>query len=162
MIPLQGSPWSSPRILSPVDVQHIINSRSSENLHILEAEIDFHASSPVRRRWARRSFRKKSPSPGKSRNHSIENSSKHEEAAREAEKMLKNEEEEVKSRLAELSNRNRLLTFFDFFFFVNWNRIFIFCEIWKTWKSQGVSAGLEKSWKLVAWLDQNFRRWLFL
>lgn len=103
----QGSPWSSPRILSPVDVQHIINSRSSENLHMLEAEVDFHASSPVRRRWTRRSFRKKSPSPGKSRNHSIENGSKHEEAAKEAEKLLKSDEDEVKMRLETLASQNR-------------------------------------------------------
>lgn len=103
---LQGSPWSSPRILSPVDVQHIINSRSSENLHMLEAEIDFHTSSPVRRRWARRSFCKKSPSPNKSRNHSIENNSKNEEAAKEAEKFLKNNEDEVKMRLETLSSQN--------------------------------------------------------
>ncbi|XP_065206810.1 uncharacterized protein LOC135836114 isoform X2 [Planococcus citri] len=103
---LQGSPWSSPRILSPVDVQHIINSRSSENLHMLEAEVDFHTSSPMRRRWARRSFRKKSPSPAKSRNHSIENSAKHEEAVKEAEKLLKNNEDEMKARLEMLSLRN--------------------------------------------------------
>lgn len=103
---VQGSPWSSPRILSPVDVQHIINSRSSENLHMLEAEVDFHTSSPMRRRWARRSFRKKSPSPGKSRNHSIENTAKHEEAVKEAEKLLKNNEDEMKARLEMLSTRN--------------------------------------------------------
>lgn len=89
-------------------MQHIINSRSTENLHMLEAEIDFHSSSPVRRRWARRSFRKKSPSPGnKSRNHSIENVGKHEEAAREAEKLLKSNEVDAKSQLEALSNKNR-------------------------------------------------------
>lgn len=73
---------------------------------MLEAEIDFQASSPMRRRWARRSFRKKSPSPGKSRNHSVENTNKHEEAVKEAEKLLHSNEEEMKTRLEMLSNRN--------------------------------------------------------
>lgn len=73
---------------------------------MLEAEVDFHASSPVRRRWARRSFRKKSPSPNKSRSHSIENNSKHEEAAKEAKKFLKNNEDEIKMRLEILSSQN--------------------------------------------------------
>lgn len=73
---------------------------------MLEAEVDFHCSSPMRRRWARRSFRKKSPSPGKSRNHSVENINRHEEAVKEAEKLLKSNEEEMKTRLEMLSNRN--------------------------------------------------------
>ena len=74
---------------------------------MLEAEVDFHASSPVRRRWARRSFRKKSPSPGnKSRSHSTENGNRHDEAVRDAEKLLKHNETEVKKRLETLSTQN--------------------------------------------------------
>jgi len=89
-----------------------MSSRSSENLHILDDEVDFHTSSPVRRRLARRSFRKKSPSPGnKSRSHSTENCNRHDEAVREAEKLLKHNEPEVKKRLEALSCQNGLVKF---------------------------------------------------
>ncbi|CAG7785228.1 unnamed protein product [Allacma fusca] len=54
---LQCSPWSSPRILSPVDIRHFIASRSSDNLSLVPADI----GSPVRRRWSRKSIAKKSP-----------------------------------------------------------------------------------------------------
>ncbi|XP_073999144.1 armadillo repeat-containing X-linked protein 3-like [Rhodnius prolixus] len=62
---LQCSPWSSPRILSPVDMRHILTSRSTENLSSLgmigrTGEL---VTSPVRRRTIRKSVRKR----GKSR-----------------------------------------------------------------------------------------------
>lgn len=61
---LQCSPWSSPRILSPVDMRHILTSRSSENLPLLAVKCgDMIISSPkCSKRGTRRSMRSRAQS----------------------------------------------------------------------------------------------------
>lgn len=106
---LQCSPWSSPRILSPVDVRHILASRSTENLlglasHGGHGEL---VGSPMRRRWPRRSLRHSC----RSMNHSPEGKRENEEEARrEAEKLLHDGEEELRLRLETLCNWDRVIT----------------------------------------------------
>ncbi|CAH0380601.1 unnamed protein product [Bemisia tabaci] len=58
---LTASPWSSPRILSPVDVRHLLGSQSTENLTLID--IDTGVGSSLKRRWVRKSIRQKSPLP---------------------------------------------------------------------------------------------------
>ncbi|KAG0727006.1 hypothetical protein GWK47_035520 [Chionoecetes opilio] len=48
------SPWNSPRLLSPVDVKHLITSRSTENLTHIPPD-----GSPCRPKWVRKSLRRK-------------------------------------------------------------------------------------------------------
>ncbi|XP_066997424.1 armadillo repeat-containing X-linked protein 1 isoform X2 [Anabrus simplex] len=102
---LQCSPWSSPRILSPVDVRHILASRSSENLSNLAVHGEL-VGSPVRRRWSRRSLRR----TGHPKNRSPEGRKSEEEARKEAEKLLRDGEDELRLRLETLSSRNRVIT----------------------------------------------------
>ncbi|XP_069693053.1 armadillo repeat-containing protein 10-like isoform X2 [Periplaneta americana] len=106
---LQCSPWSSPRILSPVDVRHFLASRSTENLSGL-ASHGGHGElvgSPMRRRWPRRSLRR----TGQTKNRSPEvKRGSEEEARKEAEKLLRDGEEELRLRLETLSNRDRVIT----------------------------------------------------
>ncbi|BES90864.1 DUF634 [Nesidiocoris tenuis] len=61
---LQCSPWSSPRILSPVDMRHILTSRSTENLSNLSIGRtgELTLTSPVRKRGTRRSMRRRAQS----------------------------------------------------------------------------------------------------
>lgn len=93
---LQCSPWGSPRILSPVDVRHILASHSSENLVLL--------GSPVKRRWTRRSFRRQSPhNPGATSSHELTTEA-------EAEKLLRDTQDQLKSHLESLSRRDRVMT----------------------------------------------------
>ncbi|XP_049954266.1 uncharacterized protein LOC126470457 isoform X4 [Schistocerca serialis cubense] len=107
---LQCSPWSSPRILSPVDVRHILASRSTENLSALhihgEAEL---LGSPMRRRWARRSLRGRQQTQSRSSSAASEKD-KEEDTKREAEKLLRDGEEELRLRLDTLSVRHRVIT----------------------------------------------------
>lgn len=104
---LQCSPWGSPRILSPVDVRHILSSRSSENLVMLG--LNSPAPSPVKRRWTRRSLRRqKSPVPG-THSHAQTRASQEEEA----EKLLRDTEDELRLRLETLTNRQRIMTFHE-------------------------------------------------
>lgn len=107
---LQCSPWSSPRILSPVDVRHILASRSTENLSALhihgEAEL---LGSPMRRRWARRSLRGRQQTQSRSSSAASEKD-KEEDTRREAEKLLRDGEEELRLRLDTLSVRHRVIT----------------------------------------------------
>ncbi|XP_049805291.1 uncharacterized protein LOC126248388 isoform X2 [Schistocerca nitens] len=106
----QCSPWSSPRILSPVDVRHILASRSTENLSALhihgEAEL---LGSPMRRRWARRSLRGRQQTQSRSSSAASEKD-KEEDTKREAEKLLRDGEEELRLRLDTLSVRHRVIT----------------------------------------------------
>ncbi|XP_059468337.1 uncharacterized protein LOC132192402 isoform X2 [Neocloeon triangulifer] len=100
---LQASPWSSPRILSPVDVRHFLASRSTENLTSCPLDI----GSPTRRRWTRRSLRRS----GNLGIKSPDGAREHEEKTRqEAEQLLQDEEAELRLRLDSLSNRNRVLS----------------------------------------------------
>nr|CAD7408282.1 unnamed protein product [Timema poppensis] len=103
---LQCSPWSSPRILSPVDVRHILASRSTENLSGLASHGEL-VGSPIRRRWSRRSLRRSVPSKSRS----PESYREYEEVGRkEAEKLLRDGEEELRLHLESLSNRDRVIT----------------------------------------------------
>nr|CAD7461121.1 unnamed protein product [Timema tahoe] len=103
---LQCSPWSSPRILSPVDVRHILASRSTENLSGLASHGEL-VGSPIRRRWSRRSLRRSVPSKSRS----PEGYREYEEIGRkEAEKLLRDGEEELRLHLESLSNRDRVIT----------------------------------------------------
>nr|CAD7256239.1 unnamed protein product [Timema shepardi] len=103
---LQCSPWSSPRILSPVDVRHILASRSTENLSGLASHGEL-IGSPIRRRWSRRSLRRSVPSKSRS----PEGYREYEEVGRkEAEKLLRDGEEELRLHLESLSNRDRVIT----------------------------------------------------
>nr|CAD7600522.1 unnamed protein product [Timema genevievae] len=103
---LQCSPWSSPRILSPVDVRHILASRSTENLSGLAIHGEL-VGSPIRRRWSRRSLRRSVPSKSRS----PEGYREYEEIGRkEAEKLLRDGEEELRLHLESLSNRDRVIT----------------------------------------------------
>lgn len=100
MYNLQCSPWGSPRILSPVDVRHILSSRSSENLVMLG--LGSPAPSPVKRRWTRRSLRRqRSPSA-----HSAQRANQQEEA----EKLLRDTEDELRLRLEAITQRQRCQT----------------------------------------------------
>ena len=94
---MKASPWSSPRILSPVDVRQLLCSRSSENL---SADV-FGSPGTPRRRWPRRSLRRassRSPSGG---------GEERERARREAERLLGDKEHDLRSRLDALTNRDR-------------------------------------------------------
>ncbi|GLH08332.1 Armadillo repeat-containing protein 10 [Gryllus bimaculatus] len=103
---LQCSPWSSPRILSPVDVRHILASRSTENLSTLAAHGEL-VGSPVRRRWTRRSVRRS----GLAKHRSPEGLRESEEEARkEAERLLRDGEDELRLRLETLTHRDRVIT----------------------------------------------------
>ncbi|XP_065349737.1 uncharacterized protein LOC135945789 isoform X2 [Cloeon dipterum] len=102
---LQPSPWSSPRILSPVDVRHFLASRSTENLSITSCPPDI--GSPTRRRWTRRSLRRSGHMLAKS----PDGLNEHEERTRqESEQLLQDEEAELRMRLDSLSNRNRVIS----------------------------------------------------
>ncbi|XP_014289553.1 armadillo repeat-containing protein 10 [Halyomorpha halys] len=58
---LQCSPWSSPRILSPVDMRHILTSRSSENLLTVKCG-EAVLSSPKSKKGTRRSLKSRGQS----------------------------------------------------------------------------------------------------
>uniref|UniRef100_A0A1B6KVG7 Armadillo repeat-containing domain-containing protein n=1 Tax=Graphocephala atropunctata TaxID=36148 RepID=A0A1B6KVG7_9HEMI len=96
---LQCSPWGSPRILSPVDVRHILSSRSSENLVMLG--LGSPAPSPVKRRWTRRSLRRqRSP---------VAQSAQRVCQQEEAEKLLRDTEDELRLRLEAITHRQRVM-----------------------------------------------------
>uniref|UniRef100_A0A1B6E5E9 Armadillo repeat-containing domain-containing protein n=1 Tax=Clastoptera arizonana TaxID=38151 RepID=A0A1B6E5E9_9HEMI len=103
---LQCSPWGSPKILSPVDVRHILSSRSTENLVV------FGLTSPAKHRWSRRSLRRsRSPNSGvqaqlQSRSYAQIRANQEEEA----EKLLRDTEDELRLRLENLSHRQRVMT----------------------------------------------------
>jgi len=87
-------------------VRHFLASRSTENLSGL-ASHGGHGDligSPVRRRWPRRSLRHS----GQPKNCSPEaKRGSEEEARKEAEKLLRDGEDELRLRLETLSNRDR-------------------------------------------------------
>lgn len=89
-----------------MDVRHFLASRSTENLSGL-ANYGGHGElvgSPMRRRWPRRSLRRS----GQSKNDSPEmRKGSEEEARKEAEKLLRDGEDELRLRLETLSNRDR-------------------------------------------------------
>ncbi|KAJ1520025.1 hypothetical protein ONE63_004255 [Megalurothrips usitatus] len=116
---LQCSPWSSPRILSPVDVRTFLASRSTENLsglgtgdsgalRISGGDMVLVAGSPMHRRWMRRSVRHGTPVSRNSR--SPETPRHHDdEMRREAERLLRDDEEELRLRL-DAVHRDRVLS----------------------------------------------------
>nr|XP_045599085.1 uncharacterized protein LOC123758632 isoform X1 [Procambarus clarkii] len=99
---LQCSPWNSPRLLSPVDVRHLITSRSTENLTHIPPD-----GSPYRPKWVRKSLRKKkqaeqnSDPDGKQRQRRVEE---------EARQLYNTTKPELTQRLENLSTRGRVLT----------------------------------------------------
>lgn len=96
---LQCSPWSSPRILSPVDMRHILTSRSTENLPMLTVKCgDIPLSSPKSKRGTRRSMRSRAQS------HSPEAYLDHN--SREPE-ILKEKEQQLKLNLDKISQQQR-------------------------------------------------------
>lgn len=99
---LQCSPWSSPRILSPVDIEHFIASRSSDNLSLLPLDTGL-TGSPVRKRWSRRSLARKSLSP--------EVGMSGDDQTRETDRAIKDIGDELKEKLESLSLRGRLVLF---------------------------------------------------
>ncbi|VVC29536.1 Hypothetical protein CINCED_3A005441 [Cinara cedri] len=66
---LQASPWNSPRIMSPVDVGHILGSRSTENLRLQSDNytLESNFGTPLRRKSSNRSLRRKSPQPSENK-----------------------------------------------------------------------------------------------
>lgn len=88
-----------------MDVRHFLASRSTENLsgltsHGGHGEL---VGSPVRRRWPRRSLRHSS----QSKNCSAGGKQSEEEARKEAEKLLRDGEDELRLHLDTLCNRDR-------------------------------------------------------
>lgn len=98
---MQCSPWSSPRILSPVDIQHFIASRSSDNLSLVPLD----TGSPVRKRWTRRNLARKSLSP--------EVGMSSEEQTRETDRAIHDISDELKEKLESLSLRGRSLDAYE-------------------------------------------------
>lgn len=87
-----------------MDVRHILASRSTENLSTLSVHGEL-VGSPIKRRWSRRSLRR---SVGLSKHHSPEGLRENEEETRkEAEKLLRDGEDELRLRLDSLSVRDR-------------------------------------------------------
>ncbi|KAK7073235.1 Armadillo-like [Halocaridina rubra] len=99
---LQSSPWNSPRLLSPVDVRHLITSRSTENLTHIPPD-----GSPCRHRpkWSlkkkKKAAEKREDPDGKIRCKEVE---------AEAVTLYRNTKSELTERLDSLSNRGRILT----------------------------------------------------
>lgn len=97
---LQCSPWSSPRILSPVDINQFI-SRSAENLTSVSPP-----SSPILRRKS--TSKRRSPSRPHSANHNGDASSSHQ--VTEVHILLKDSEETLRKRLDGLYNKGRVIS----------------------------------------------------
>ncbi|XP_026282635.1 uncharacterized protein LOC113209379 [Frankliniella occidentalis] len=117
---LQCSPWSSPRILSPVDVRTFLASRSTENLsglgtgetgalRLSGGDMVLVAGSPMHRRWVRRSVRHGTPVSSKSRSPETPRH-RDDEMRREAERLLRDDEEELRMRLDTVQHRDRVMT----------------------------------------------------
>ncbi|KAK3922472.1 Armadillo repeat-containing protein 10, partial [Frankliniella fusca] len=117
---LQCSPWSSPRILSPVDVRTFLASRSTENLsglgtgesgalRLSGGDMVLVAGSPMHRRWMRRSVRQGTPVSSKSRSPETPRH-RDDEMRREAERLLRDDEEELRMRLDTVQHRDRVIT----------------------------------------------------
>ncbi|CAL8078723.1 unnamed protein product [Orchesella dallaii] len=96
---LQCSPWSSPRILSPVDIRHFIASRSSDNLSLVPID----SGSPVRKRWSRKSLARKSPEAGLAG----------EAIAGESDKAIQDISDELKEKLESLSLKGRAMDSYE-------------------------------------------------
>uniref|UniRef100_A0A0P4VYJ8 Armadillo repeat-containing domain-containing protein n=1 Tax=Scylla olivacea TaxID=85551 RepID=A0A0P4VYJ8_SCYOL len=96
---LQCSPWNSPRLLSPVDVKHLITSRSTENLTHIPPD-----GSPCRPKWVRKSLRRKKLEAA---NDPDGHQKKLEE---EAKALYSDSREELASSLEHLTSRGRILT----------------------------------------------------
>lgn len=97
---LQCSPWSSPRILSPVDINQFI-SRSAENLTSLSPP-----SSPILRRKS--TSKRRSPSRPRSSNAAQDGATTHQ--VTEVHILLKDSEETLRKRLDGLYNKGRVIT----------------------------------------------------
>ncbi|KAF6217175.1 hypothetical protein GE061_001529 [Apolygus lucorum] len=97
---LQCSPWSSPRILSPVDMRHILTSRSTENLSNLSVGRtgELTLTSPVRKRGTRRSMRRR----GQSRS-----PDSHADLNSETEKSMAEKEQQLKLHLDNIAHSQR-------------------------------------------------------
>ncbi|KAF2347290.1 Armadillo repeat-containing domain, partial [Trinorchestia longiramus] len=119
---LQCSPWSSPRLLSPVDVRGLTSSQSTENLTGLLSH-----TSPTRPKWARRSLRRKRRSrvppeegEGKDEEECMEvevvdenEQERRERMERETREMYSSSKEQLIERLGSLMDRGRLLSPFE-------------------------------------------------
>ncbi|XP_014247323.1 uncharacterized protein LOC106665423 [Cimex lectularius] len=97
---LQCSPWSSPRILSPVDMRHILTSRSTENLSNLTVGRtgELTLMSPVRKRCTRRSMRRRAQS---------RSPDTHCEPGHRDEKVMNEKEQQLKLHLDNISHGQR-------------------------------------------------------
>ncbi|XP_050689786.1 uncharacterized protein LOC126982097 isoform X2 [Eriocheir sinensis] len=96
---LQCSPWNSPRLLSPVDVKHLITSRSTENLTHIPPD-----GSPCRPKWVRKSLRRK-------KLEAANDPDGHQRRLEEEAKALYTaSEEELTTSLERLTSRGRILT----------------------------------------------------
>ncbi|XP_071440237.1 G-protein coupled receptor-associated sorting protein 2-like isoform X1 [Hetaerina americana] len=108
---LQCSPWSSPRILSPVDVRHILGSHSTENLSCPSASMVL-SGSPVRRRWTRRSLRhnriQQHMSPESEGRGMMSPAARRQ--VEEAERLLRDEEDALRLHLETLGHNQRLIS----------------------------------------------------
>ncbi|KAK4300919.1 hypothetical protein Pmani_026909 [Petrolisthes manimaculis] len=100
---LQSSPWSSPRLLSPVDVRHIITSRSSEDLTYIHTQ----QGSPTRPKWIRKSLRRKKLEESEGRERKSEEQERNSE---EPERKLEESEGKLTSSLSSLTSQGRILT----------------------------------------------------
>ncbi|XP_042206960.1 uncharacterized protein LOC121855860 isoform X2 [Homarus americanus] len=98
---LQCSPWNSPRLLSPVDVRHLITSRSTENLTHIPPD-----GSPCRPKWVRRSLRKKKTE----QNNDPDGKMRQRRVEEEAMQLYNSTKPELTQRLDTLSSRGRVLT----------------------------------------------------
>ncbi|XP_018022346.1 uncharacterized protein LOC108678437 [Hyalella azteca] len=116
---LQCSPWSSPRLLSPVDVRGLTGSVSTENLTGLP-----HHASPTRPKWRRQSLRRKrhsfqQPLDGEEEEcMEVEVQEENEQQRRtrmekETREMYSNSKEQLIERLRTLMDRGRLLSPFE-------------------------------------------------
>ncbi|XP_071531539.1 uncharacterized protein [Panulirus ornatus] len=98
---LQPSPWNSPRLLSPVDVRHLITSRSTENLTHIPPD-----GSPSRPKWVRKSLRKKKAEENKD----PDGKAREKRVEEEALQLYNSTRTELTDRLDSLSSRGRVLT----------------------------------------------------
>nr|XP_053644911.1 uncharacterized protein LOC128697305 [Cherax quadricarinatus] len=98
---LQCSPWSSPRLLSPVDVRHLITSRSTENLTHMPPD-----GTLCRPKWVRRSLRKKKAG----QNSDLDGKQRQRRVEADARELYDNTKHELTQRLENLRTRGRVLT----------------------------------------------------
>lgn len=115
---LQCSPWSSPRILSPVDVRQFIASRSSDNLSLVP--VNSLLPSPAKRRFSKSKgglLSKKGPDVIVGAQQQGEHSGAG--GADAGDKSIEDISEELKEKLENLSLKGRLVTKSQFQLYYN-------------------------------------------